>query len=292
MQLVMHLINLIFFLCGAAVVVVAIWQLTTPGMTTGAVGIVLWVMLGTGILTLLLSLWGCVIASSQSKSGLCCYGFIMIIALVVTVLYVIAGGVASGLISGATECGFNPNSVTGTDCKSLEGIMNATATAYMGASSLCNPSGKPTYLGGGGVVCQSGDKWTQNLINSACPVEPNPDDISNCSLLLIEAAPEGGDEDMAKQAASLFCMCPARFTYVYVTILNDSIIPGAIQAVVLFLLVMSACFLMCMPKRRAYVMQHYYMTQSPSQTPSQTAQGTQAVSQNHVNTNKAGHAYV
>merc|ERR1712227_1188738 len=81
---------------------------------------------------------------------------------------------------------------TGTDCKSLEGIMNATATAYMGASSLCNPSGKPTYLGGGGVVCQSGDKWTQNLINSACPVEPNPDDISNCSLFLLKLHQRGG----------------------------------------------------------------------------------------------------
>jgi len=291
LQFFMYLINTVFFLAGVSVLGVAIWQLTLPGMSASVVGILLWVMLGTGILTMILALWGCGIASSQSRAGLCCYGFIMIVALVISVLYIIVGGVGAGMLTGATECGFNPESVNGTNCQSLEGVMNASAAAYMGVGGSCNATGLPVSMGGEGVICQSGDTFTQNIINSDCPAEPAHDDFNNCFALLEAQAPQGAAKADVDNGAFYFCLCPARFTNVYVDVINTAIIPGIVQSIVLFILTMSACCLMCMPKRREMVMQRYYMTQSPSQTPSQApAQPGQQPSQ--PNSNSAQASYV
>lgn len=291
------MINAIFFACGAAVIAVAIYALVLPGMTTGAMGVILWVMLGTGILTVLLSLWGCCIASSQSKSGLCCYGFILIIALVISVLYVIAGGVASSMITGATECGFNPESsynANGTDCRSLEGVMNMSAAAYMATGSSCNATfvSDPEPQ----IICQSGDMWIQNIANAECPTANNDlDNQAACKHLLIGSVPDQADTGEADLAASYFCECPARFTTVYTAILTDSMIPGIVQACVLFLLVFASCCLMCMPKQRQMVMQRYYVaqSQSPAQAPVQASQGRpEDQAPDRVNVEKAGHTYV
>lgn len=293
----MILINTVFFLAGGAVLGVAIWQMVLTGMITGLLGTLLWVMLATGALTMLLSLWGCGIANSQSRTGLCCYGFLTIIALVISVLYVVAGGVGAGMLTGATECGFNPESVNGTNCESFEGVMNASASIYMGVGGSCNASGIPEAMGGEGVICQNpGNTFTQDIINSACPEEPATDDFPNCFALVKAQAPEGADEADVDNGAFYFCTCPARFTNVYINVMNTAIIPGIVQSVVLFILTLSACCLMCMPKRREMVMQRYYMTQSPSQAPSQAqsqaAQAQTGNNPNQSNSNTSGHAYV
>lgn len=156
----------------------------------------------------------------------------------------------------------------------------------MGLGETCNATGAPPN-----VVCESGNTFLENVINSECPEEPAAADVTNCFALLEAQAPKDAVKAEVEVSAFYFCSCPARFTNVYIDVMHTAIIPGIVQSIVLFILTLSACCLMCMPKRREMVMQRYYMTQSPSQAQSQ-AQAQTGQQPNQSNSNTAGHAYV
>lgn len=264
-------VNSLLALCSLAVIGLAIYGVVVQGSLSSPTAIFLWVMLAAGIIMLLTALMGCCGAQSNSKGWLCCYSFLLLVALIVSIIYLSIAWTAVYGLQGATACNFNQASTAGDNCESYYGTMNVTALTYLAQAQSCDldcqgSSTNPTQID---CECKNGDSWFTSVIASDCPNYPwltNPlqgiPDFAGCGLLFSNIADSDSDFTGTVLAASYFCACPARFTDAYEGVINATIIPGMIQAGLILLLVLSACCLMCIPSQRKVIVSRYYQQQA------------------------------
>jgi len=276
-------VNSLLAICSLAVIGLASYGLAVQESTVTGSGFFLWVMLIAGIVMLITALMGCCSAQSNSKGWLCCYSFLLLIALAVSATYVAFAWTAVYSLEGATACNFNPDSTLGNDCSSYRGAMNLTSVGYLSQAQDCGlkcdgSETKPTDIT---CECSNGDSWFASVIDSTCPAYPVADqssvinagkaviDFAGCLDMFHKSAQSMGDEldididsTAATVAAGYFCACPARFTDAYEGVLRTTLIPGMIQGGLVLLLVLSACCLMCIPSQREVIVTRYYTQQA------------------------------
>lgn len=270
-------VNSLLALCSIAVIALAGYGLGVQSSLSSGFAIFLWVMLAAGIVMLMTALMGCCSARSNSKGWLCCYAFLLIIALILTVVYLSFAWSIVYALDGATDCNFSPDSTLGNNCESYSGAMNVTALGYLAQAQAC---GLQCY---GEVTdmtlpidmtceCTNGDDWFASVASSACPTPLSPSDLQRvavrvadfeeCTAIVSYQENEFDNKDRIKYAAEYFCLCPARFAYAYESVLKATIIPGMIQGAFVLLLVMSSCCLMCIPSQRKVIVSRYYTQQA------------------------------
>lgn len=269
------LVNSLLALCSLAVIGLAIYGVVLQQSLSSASAIFLWIMLAAGIIMFLTALMGCCGARSDSKGWLCCYSFLLLIAFVVSIVYLSFAWTAVYALQGATACNFNPGSAMGSDCESYEGAMNVTFIGYLAQAQACDldcsgDSSNPLSVS---CKCQNGDSWFTSVVNSKCPdypVQANPvaglADFVGCGVAFAEVVSDSDlTQDEVVEAASwggYFCACPARFADAYDGVFRATIIPGMIQGGLVALLVLSACCLMCIPSQRKVLVSRYYAQQA------------------------------
>lgn len=278
-------VNSLLALCSLAVIGLASYGLYVQESQATGSGFFLWVMLIAGIVMLITALIGCCSAQSDSKGWLCCYSFLLLMALAVTAIYVAFAWTAVYALEGATACNFSPDSTLGTDCSSYHGAMNLTSIGYLSQAQDCDLecTGSETPSTATEITCEcsNGDSWFGSVIASDCPAYPILDqsgiidtgkagiDFFGCVNLFVQSGKSMGNEldmDMDSTAAALaagyFCACPTRFTNAYEGVLRTTLIPGMIQGALVLLLVLSACCLMCIPSQRKVIVSRYYTQQA------------------------------
>lgn len=270
------LVNSLLALCSLAVIGLAIYGVVLQSSVSSVTAIFLWIMLAAGIIMLVTALMGCCGAQSDSKGWLCCYSFLLLIALVVSIIYLSFAWTAVYALQGATACNFNPASTVGNDCESYEGAMNVTALGFLAQAQACDLdcSGDSKNPLSFSCECKNGDSWFTGVVNSECPeypVQANPLagglDFVGCAATFGEVVLDDSDltQDEVTAAAGwggYFCACPARFADAYDSMIRATIIPGMIQGGLVALLVLSSCCLMCIPSQRKVIVSRYYAQQA------------------------------